>query len=255
MPFRPAYRWRRVPRPHPVPPTGDRSLKSAVVVFPGSNRDRDMMAAIELISGQRPIAVWHGDTSLPKLDLITLPGGFAYGDYLRTGAIAARSPIMRAVAEAAAAGVPVLGVCNGFQILCEAGLLPGVLMRNSRLSFICRDVNLRVETNDSVFTRAYGKGEVFACPMAHGEGNYRVDDATLARLKDEDRIAFRYVDDAGKATDAANLNGSVDSIAGVLSEKRNVLGLMPHPENAVEPAQGGTGGRKLFEGLLGKVLA
>jgi phosphoribosylformylglycinamidine synthase I len=230
-------------------------VKSAVIVFPGSNRDGDMVAAIELISGQGPISVWHAETSLPKLDLIVLPGGFAYGDYLRTGAIAARSNVMRAVADAAAAGVAVLGVCNGFQILCEAGLLPGVLMRNSRLSFICRDVNLRVETADSAFTSAYRKGEVFATPVAHGEGNYRADDETLKRLKGEDRVAFRYVDEQGRTTDAANINGSVDSIAGVLSEKRNVLGLMPHPENAVEPAQGGTGGRKLFEGILGKVLA
>ncbi|MCC6736063.1 MAG: phosphoribosylformylglycinamidine synthase subunit PurQ [Bauldia sp.] len=230
-------------------------MKSAVIVFPGSNRDRDMIAALELISGQKPISVWHAETSLPKLDLIVLPGGFAYGDYLRTGAIAARANVMRAVTEAAEAGVAVLGVCNGFQILCEAGLLPGVLMRNSRLSFICRDVNLRVETTDSRFTSAYRKGEVFSTPVAHGEGNYRADDETLKRLAGEDRVAFRYVDGQGRTTDAANVNGSVDSIAGVLSEKRNVLGLMPHPENAVEPAQGGIGGRKMFESIVGKVLA
>jgi phosphoribosylformylglycinamidine synthase I len=230
-------------------------VKSAVVVFPGSNRDHDMLAAIELISGHRPISIWHAETTLPKLDLIVLPGGFAYGDYLRTGAIAARSNVMRAVAEAAEAGIAVLGVCNGFQILCEAGLLPGVLMRNSRLTFTCRDVNLRVETADSVFTGAYAKGEVFATPVAHGEGNYRIDDETLARLKGEDRVAFRYVDEQGRTSDATNVNGSVDSIAGVLSDKRNVLGLMPHPENAVELAQGGIGGRKMFQSILGKVLA
>lgn len=230
-------------------------MKSAVVVFPGSNRDRDMLAALELISGQKPIAVWHADTALPKLDLIVLPGGFAYGDYLRTGAIAARSPVMRAVAEAAAKGVAVLGVCNGFQVLCEAGLLPGILMRNARLSFICKDVHLRVETERSLFTGAYRRGEIFACPVAHGEGNYRCDEETLTRLKGDDRVAFRYVEETGRVTDDGNANGSIDAIAGILNERRNVLGMMPHPENMVEPAQGGTGGRKLFEGIFNKVLA
>lgn len=230
-------------------------MRSAVVVFPGSNRDRDMMVALEAVSGARPIGVWHAETTLPPLDLIVLPGGFSYGDYLRTGAIAARSPVMRAVAEAAGRGVAVLGVCNGFQILCEAGLLPGILMRNANLRFICRDVHLRVETTRSAFTGAYRPGEVFACPVAHGEGNYRADAATLARLQGEDRVAFRYVDDAGNATPDANRNGSVDNIAGILNPRRNVLGLMPHPEDMIEPAHGGTGGRKLFAGLFEALAA
>lgn len=225
-------------------------MRSAVIVFPGSNRDHDMITALEAVSGARPIEAWHGDTELPPVDLIALPGGFSYGDYLRSGAIAARSPIMPAVVKAAERGVPVLGVCNGFQILCEVGLLPGVLMRNATLHFICRDVHLRCETSDSVFTRGYAAGEVFACPVAHGDGNYRADDATIARLNDEDRVAFRYVDTAGEVTPDANRNGSVDNIAGILNEQRNILGMMPHPENAIDEAQGGTGGRKLFEGIV-----
>jgi len=225
-------------------------MKSAVIIFPGSNRDRDMITALETVSGRAPATVWHADTELPDVDLIALPGGFSYGDYLRSGAIAARSPIMRAVAAAAGRGVPVLGVCNGFQILCEVGLLPGVLMRNAGLNFICRDVHLRTETADSAFTRGYAKGEIFACPVAHGDGNYRADENTVARLEADDRIAFRYVDEAGKATPEANRNGSVANIAGILNEHRNVLGMMPHPENAIDEAQGGTGGRKLFEGIV-----
>lgn len=225
-------------------------MRSAVVIFPGSNRDRDMLAALEAVSGSAPLKVWHGETELPPLDLIALPGGFSYGDYLRSGAIAARSPIMPAVIDAAGRGVPVLGVCNGFQILCEVGLLPGVLMRNATLNFICRDLHLRVETTDSIFTRGYDKGEVFRCPVAHGDGNYRADDETLARLQGEDRVAFRYVDERGEATAEANRNGSVDNIAGILNGRRNVLGMMPHPEDMIEPALGGTGGRKLFEGIV-----
>lgn len=224
-------------------------MKSAVIVFPGSNRERDMIAAIEKIAGIRPVTVWHADTELPKVDLVVLPGGFSYGDYLRSGAIAARAPIMRAVSEKAASGTPVLGICNGFQILCEAGLLPGVLMRNASLRFICREVNLRVETTESVFTRRYRRGQVIRCPVAHGDGNYRCDDETLKRLAGEDRIAFRYVDVEGRTTDTANINGSLDAIAGVLSAHRNVLGMMPHPENLIEPLQGGDDGRALFESL------
>lgn len=219
-------------------------MKSAVVVFPGSNRERDMIAAIEKITGRRPTTVWHGDHDLPKVDLIVVPGGFSYGDYLRSGAIAAREPIMAAIAREAERGVAVLGVCNGFQILCEAGLLPGVLMRNAGLKFICKEVELRVETTDSRFTRGYAKGQVIRSPVAHGDGNYRTDDETLKRLQDEDRIAFRYVD---------NPNGSVDDIAGILSEKRNILGMMPHPENLIEPLNGGTDGRPLFEAALAAV--
>jgi phosphoribosylformylglycinamidine synthase len=230
-------------------------MKSAVIVFPGSNRDHDMMVALERVSGHRPLAVWHADTDLPQVDLIVLPGGFSYGDYLRTGAIAARSPIMQAVAKRAAAGVPILGVCNGFQILCEAELLPGILMRNASLRFVCREVHLRVETTRSVFTSLYRKGEIIRCPVAHGEGNYRVDEEMLRRLRGEDRIAFRYVDTDGEESETANLNGSVDAIAGVLNEARNVMGMMPHPENLIDPLHGGTDGVKLFQGLFERVAA
>jgi phosphoribosylformylglycinamidine synthase len=218
-------------------------MKAAVVTFPGSNRDHDMLVALEQISGKKPLSVWHAETSLPALDLIVLPGGFSYGDYLRSGAIAARSPVMRAVADAAAKGVMVLGVCNGFQILCEAGLLPGILMRNASLRFVCRDVKLRVETTASAYTRRYAKGQVIRTPVAHGDGNYRCDDETLARLKGEDRVAFRYAD-------GTNPNGSIDDIAGILNDKRNVMGMMPHPEDLIEPLQGGTDGRALFAGAL-----
>jgi phosphoribosylformylglycinamidine synthase len=201
-----------------------------------------MMVALEQVSGRKPLSVWHSETTLPALDLIVLPGGFSYGDYLRSGAIAARSPIMRAVADAAAKGVLVLGVCNGFQILCEAGLLPGVLMRNASLRFVCREVKLRVETTATAFTRQYAKGQVIRTPVAHGDGNYRCDDETLARLKGEDRVAFRYAD-------GTNPNGSIDDIAGILSEKRNVMGMMPHPEDLIEPLHGGIDGRALFAAL------
>ncbi|MBN8994710.1 MAG: phosphoribosylformylglycinamidine synthase subunit PurQ [Rhizobiales bacterium] len=224
-------------------------MKSAVVVFPGSNRDRDMIAALTRIGGSAPAKIWHADSDLPKVDLIVLPGGFSYGDYLRSGAIAARAPVMRAVAERAAAGVPVLGVCNGFQILCEAGLLPGVLMRNASLRFVCREVGLRVETTASRFTRNYRKGAVLRCPVAHGDGNYRADDETLARLKGEDRVAFRYAALPGEPA-SGNPNGSLDDIAGILNERRNVLGMMPHPENLIESMQGGTDGRPLFESIV-----
>jgi phosphoribosylformylglycinamidine synthase I len=224
-------------------------MKSAVVLFPGSNRDHDMVAAIARVTGRAPVTVWHADTDLPDVDLIVLPGGFSYGDYLRTGAIAARSPVMRAVAEQAAAGVAVLGVCNGFQILCEAGLLPGVLMRNASLRFICREVRLRVETTSSPFTARYRKGEIIRAPIAHGEGNYRCDDETLKSLVGEDRVAFRYADADGNTSATANPNGSVDNIAGILNQRRNVLGMMPHPENLIEPLHGGTDGRPLFESM------
>ncbi len=217
-------------------------MKSAVIVFPGSNRDHDMLVALQAVTGAKPVAIWHTETTLPKLDLIVLPGGFSYGDYLRSGAIAARAPVMRAVADAAAKGVAVLGVCNGFQILCEAGFLPGVLMRNASLKFVCREVKLRVETTATAFTRQYTTGQLIRTPVAHGDGNYRCDDETLARLKGEDRVAFRYAD-------GTNPNGSLDDIAGVISDKRNVLGLMPHPENLFEPLQGGIDGRALFAGL------
>ncbi len=230
-------------------------MKAAVILFPGSNRERDAEVALQAVTGNPVATIWHAETSLPKLDLIVLPGGFSYGDYLRSGAIAARSPVMRAVAERAAAGVPVLGICNGFQILCEAGLLPGVLMRNASLRFVCREVHLRVETNKSPFTRLYGKGEVIRAPVAHGDGNYRCDDETLARLKGEERVAFRYVDAGGKTTADANPNGSIDAIAGILNAGRNVLGMMPHPEDLIEPLHGGIDGRRLFESIVGKLNA
>jgi phosphoribosylformylglycinamidine synthase len=225
-------------------------MKSAVVVFPGSNRDHDMIAALTKISGRAPVAVWHADTDLPAVDLIVLPGGFSYGDYLRSGAIAARAPIMRAVAERAAAGVPVLGVCNGFQILCEAGLLPGVLMRNASLRFVCREVGLRVETTDSLFTRQYRKGAVIRCPVAHGDGNYRCDDATLARLRGEDRIVFRYAALPGSAATDANPNGSLDDIAGICDATGRIVGLMPHPDRAADPRLGNTDGLGFFTSMM-----
>jgi phosphoribosylformylglycinamidine synthase len=225
-------------------------MKSAVITFPGSNRDRDMIAALEKITGKRPLLIWHTERDLPPVDLIVLPGGFSYGDYLRCGAIAARAPIMNAVVARAEAGVPVLGVCNGFQILCEVGLLPGVLMRNASLRFICKTVHIRAEATDTVLTRGYRAGAIVRLPVAHGDGNYRCDEETLARLRGENRIAFRYVDADGQATAVANINGSVDNIAGILNDGRNVLGLMPHPENMIEDGHGGRDGRALFEGAL-----
>jgi phosphoribosylformylglycinamidine synthase len=220
-------------------------VNAAVIVFPGSNCDRDLAEAIRLISGRAPAMVWHRDADLPAgLDLIAVPGGFSYGDYLRAGAIAAQSPVMRAVVAAAARGVPVLGICNGFQILTETHLLPGALMRNAGIHFVCRDVPLRVEGAGSVFTRHYRSGEEIVLPVAHHDGNYQADAATLDRLEDEGRVAFRYLDD---------VNGSARGIAGILNETGNVLGLMPHPERMVEPAHGGGDGRRLFESLLDTV--
>jgi phosphoribosylformylglycinamidine synthase len=225
-------------------------MRAAVVTFPGSNRDHDMIVALEKISGKRPLLIWHTERDLPPVDLIVLPGGFSYGDYLRSGAIAARAPVMNAVVARAEAGVPVLGVCNGFQILCEVGLLPGVLMRNASLRFTCKTVHIRAETTDTILTRGYREGAVIRLPVAHGDGNYRCDDETLARLRGENRIAFRYVDANGEATPEANINGSIDNIAGILCEKRITLGMMPHPENMIEDAHGGRDGRALFEGAL-----
>ena len=225
-------------------------MKSAVVVFPGSNCDRDMAVALEMHTGARPAMVWHKDTALPGgLDLVALPGGFSFGDYLRCGAIAARAPVMRAVADFARAGGLVLGICNGFQVLIEAGLLPGALMRNGTLRFVCDDVHLSVETLDSPFTRAYGNRRVIRMPVAHHDGAFIADEDTLRRLEDEDRVAFRYVDAAGAPDPAANPNGSVAGIAGILSGNRRVLGLMPHPERLADPALGGTDGVGLFRSL------
>jgi len=229
-------------------------MKSAVIVFPGSNCDRDMAVALGAAAGREAAMVWHKDAALPPgLDVVAIPGGFSFGDYLRCGAIAARSPIMRAVVEFANRGGIVLGVCNGFQILIEAGLLPGALMRNQTLKFVCRDVHLAVETLRSPFTSAYGNQQLIRVPVAHHDGAYVADDALVARLADEDRIAFRYVDGQGQATGAANPNGSVSNIAGVLSENRRVLGMMPHPERLADPRLGGTDGAPLFRSLADAV--
>ena len=226
-------------------------MKSAVIVFPGINRERDMARALKLISGREPSMVWHADTALPAgTDLVVIPGGFSYGDYLRCGAIAARAPIMDAVRAHAADGGLLLGVCNGFQILCEAGLLPGVLMRNKALKFIARDAFLRVERSDSPFTRGYNAGQVIRVPVAHGEGNYVADAETVARLEDEGRVLFRYAAPDGSLDPAWNVNGATNAIAGIVSAGGNVLGMMPHPENHVEPEMGCTDGRGLFAGLV-----
>src|ERR1700761_6172457 len=224
-------------------------MKSAVLVFPGINRERDMARALTLISGSAPAMVWHAETALPAgTDLVVIPGGFSYGDYLRCGAIAARAPIMDAVRSHAARGGLVLAVCNGFQIACEAGLLPGVLMRNAQLKFICRDIFLKVERSDTAFTRGYNAGQVIRVPCAHGEGNYTADPETIARLEGEGRVGFRYVAPDGARAPKWNINGSVNGIACVLSERGNVLGMMPHPENHVEASIGSTDGRGLFAG-------
>lgn len=225
-------------------------MKSAVIVFPGINRERDMARALELVSGRRPHMVWHADTELPDVDLVVVPGGFSYGDYLRCGAIAARSPVMDAVRRHAAEGRLVLGVCNGFQIITEAGLLPGVLMRNASLKFICKTVHLRVDNAHTAFSSAYRPGEVFRTPVAHGEGNYFADPETIARLEGDGRVVFRYCDATGQTGPHANPNGAMNDIAGIVNERGNVLGMMPHPENLVEPLQGGTDGRGLFESLV-----
>jgi phosphoribosylformylglycinamidine synthase len=225
-------------------------MKSAVVTFPGINREQDMARAIRLVTGSEPVFVWHADTALPVgTDLVVLPGGFSYGDYLRCGAIAARAPILGAVREHAERGGLVLGVCNGFQILCEAGLLPGVLMRNAHLRFVCRDVYLRVERSDTPFTRGYDAGQVIRVPVAHGEGNYVADPETLSRLEGEGLIILRYVAPDGRLDPAWNVNGSTHAIAGIVNERGNVAGLMPHPENHVEASLGCTDGRGLFAGL------
>ena len=217
-------------------------FRSAVITFPGSNCDRDMAVALEQVSGSPALRVWHGDAELPEgLDFIALPGGFSYGDYLRSGAMAARSPIMQAVIAAAGRGVPVLGVCNGFQVLTEAGLLPGALMRNASQNFICRTVPLTVANSQSLFTAAYETGQTIHIPVAHHDGNYFADAETLDRLEGEGRVAFRY---------AEEVNGSARAIAGVLNEAGNVLGMMPHPERAIEPGHGSTDGRALFESAI-----
>ncbi len=227
-------------------------MKAAVILFPGSNREGDVARALREVSGAETSIVWHGETELPAgTDLVVLPGGFSYGDYLRCGAIAARSPVMRAVAAHAEGGGLVLGICNGFQILCEAGLLPGVLMRNAGRRFLCKMQHLKVERTNTPFTRLYEPGQVVSFAIAHGEGNYEADDETIRTLEGEGRVAFRYCDAEGTVDEAANPNGSENGIAGVYNDRFNVLGLMPHPENLIDPLVGGVDGRPLFESLAG----
>lgn len=225
-------------------------MKAAVVIFPGSNCDRDTLVALERITGRKPTQVWHTETDLPDCDLVVLPGGFTYGDYLRAGAMAARSPVMAAVKKRAEEGAHVLGICNGFQMLTETGLLPGALMRNADLKFLCKDVHLSVERNDTAFTRKYATSKPIRIPIAHHDGNYFADDETLARLEGEGRVAFRYVTKDGAPNEDANPNGSRGNIAGIYSDDLRVLGMMPHPERLIEPALGGSDGRPMFEGLL-----
>jgi phosphoribosylformylglycinamidine synthase len=227
-------------------------MNAAIIIFPGTNRERDMAIALHKATGRKPAMLFHRETALPAgTDLVVLPGGFSHGDYLRCGAMAARSPIMDAVRAHAARGGHILGVCNGFQILTEAGLLPGALLRNATLRFLSMDCHLRVERTDSPFTSEWRQGDVFRAPMAHGDGNYFADDATLAALEAEGRVAFRYTTPDGEATEAANRNGARANIAGILSENRRILGMMPHPEDLVDPLMGGEDGLPLFRSIAG----
>lgn len=225
-------------------------MKSAVVTFPASNCNRDMFVGLEKVTGQKPHAIWHQDTEIPNVDLIALPGGFSFGDYLRCGAMAARSPAIKAIIEHANRGGYIIGVCNGFQVLTEMGLLPGALMRNKSLKFVCKTVQLKVETADTAFTNAYSQGQIIDIPVAHHDGNYFADDETLNMIEGNGQVAFRYVNKQGEATDASNPNGSQRNIAGIMNEKGNILGMMPHPERLVEDAQGGTDGRGFFESII-----
>jgi phosphoribosylformylglycinamidine synthase len=225
-------------------------MQAAIVIFPGSNREHDFCLAWRLAAGREPLRVWHREATLPEADLIVLPGGFAYGDYLRCGAMAAHSPIMREVKARAARGTPVLGICNGVQILTEAGLLPGALLPNRSLSFTCKDVHLRVENSQTIFTRGYEAGQTIRVPVAHHDGGYTADADTLDRLEDRGLVGFRYCGASGGISDADNFNGSARAIAGIFNDSRTVLGLMPHPENATDPLLGGTDGRAFFDGLV-----
>jgi phosphoribosylformylglycinamidine synthase I len=225
-------------------------MRAVVVIFPGSNRERDVCTALQRATGQPPIVVWHRDTTLPRSDLVVLPGGFAYGDYLRCGAMAAHSPVMREVRDRAENGTPVLGICNGFQILTEAGMLPGALLPNRSLRFTCRDVHLRVENNQTIFTSGYEAGQTIRVPVAHHDGNYTADPETLDRLEDRGLVAFRYCGPSGEVSEEENFNGSARAIAGIFNQTRTVLGLMPHPENATDPLLGGTDGKAFFDGLM-----
>lgn len=225
-------------------------MKSAVIVFPGSNCDRDIAVALEQASGRKPHMAFHKDTELPDVDVIAVPGGFSYGDYLRCGAMAAHSPIMKLVKERAAKGVRVVGICNGFQIIAEAGLLPGALIRNKSLKYVCRTVGLTVENTESDFTKKYAKGQVIGIPVGHGEGNYVADEETLKRLEGDGLVAFRYTALAGQSAEQANPNGATNNIAGIFNAQRNVLGMMPHPERAFDPLHGNTDGRAFFDSLV-----
>jgi phosphoribosylformylglycinamidine synthase len=226
-------------------------MKAAIVVFPGSNRERDAEAALTQVMGKKPVMVWHRDTELPDVDLVLVPGGFSYGDYLRCGAIAAHSPVLREVKARADKGMAVIGICNGFQIITEAGLLPGVLLRNASLKFVCRNVGLKVETSQSLFTSRYEQGQVLSVPVAHHDGNYFADERTLDELEANGQVAFRYCSPTGEIGNGHNPNGSARNIAGIFNRTKNVLGLMPHPENAMETLQGSTDGKALFQSMVG----
>jgi phosphoribosylformylglycinamidine synthase subunit PurQ / glutaminase len=230
-------------------------LRAAVIVFPGSNCDRDMKVALERTVGAKVTMVWHGDANVPASDIIVIPGGFSYGDYLRCGAMAAHSSIMRDVVAKAKAGTPLLAICNGFQIVTEAGLLPGVLMRNASLRFVCKDVHLKVEQTNTTFTRAYEQGQVIRVPIAHAEGNYFTDAQTLARLEGEGQVVVRYCDASGAVTAATNPNGALANIAGICDSNRRIVGMMPHPERLADAALGGTDGRALFESVITAMAA
>lgn len=230
-------------------------MKTSVIIFPGSNCDRDAAVAVEAVTGNKVQMVWHGEPSMPPSDLIVLPGGFSYGDYLRCGAMAAHSPIMRDVIGKAKAGVPVLGICNGFQVLIEAGLLPGALMRNASLHFVCRDLWLKVEQPRTIFTGRYTRDEVVRIPVAHHDGNYFADAETLQKLEDEGRVLFRYCERDGTVSKAANPNGSQNNIAGIINDSGRVMGLMPHPERMADAALGGCDGARLFESIMDALVA
>ncbi|NRA89185.1 MAG: phosphoribosylformylglycinamidine synthase subunit PurQ [Rhizobiales bacterium] len=225
-------------------------MQASVIVFPGSNSDRDVQVSLKNATGNEVNMVWHGDSDIPKSDLIVLPGGFSYGDYLRSGAISAKSNIMKAVIAAANKGTPILGICNGFQILTEAGLLPGTLTRNANLKFICKDVYLRVENNETIFTKRYNEGAVIRIPVSHHDGNYFADDETLNAIEANGQVAFRYATKDGAVNDDANINGSQRNIAGIYNESKNILGLMPHPERLDQALLGGTDGAHLFNSLV-----
>lgn len=225
-------------------------MRSSIIVFPASNCDRDASVALEKVSGHKPTMVWHADSSVPDSDLIVLPGGFSFGDYLRSGAMAAQSPIMKDVIAKAKAGTPVLGICNGFQVLVESELLPGALMRNRDIKFLCKDVSLKVERSDTIFTSKYEAGQVVTIPIAHHDGNYFASDETLKELEGDGQVAFRYVSETGEASAAANPNGSQNNIAGIYNKDMKVLGLMPHPERLISPDLGGVDGLGLFESLV-----